>query len=137
MVTNPKEATRRPNQEERYILEKEIEYLKHLQEHSMFNYNVKFNGFFFISSIITTVILSIIILIVALYNVPYFNQTFSANTLLTVVSLLIILLALIILFFYSLIEVDITEIKKVFVKYQKKIKKKYEEMGLSIDFLNL
>jgi membrane protein insertase Oxa1/YidC/SpoIIIJ len=123
--------------ENKYITEKEIDYLKHLQEHNMFNYNVKFDWFFHIASTYTPLFLSFALIIIILYyNIPYLNQNFSNGILLGFVTSLILLLVFIILFCFFKTRENIKKIQKGFKKYHAKIKERYKEIGLDIDSLN-
>jgi|TARA_Y100000310_G_scaffold119570_1_gene118331 uncharacterized membrane protein YagU involved in acid resistance len=123
--------------ENKYITEKEIDYLKHLQEHNMFNYNVKLTWLFGISSITISILLSMAILIVTLYyNLSYLNQNFSNGILLVCVLFIIAFLPLSASVYYLKIKGDRKNIQKGFKKYHTKIKERYKEIGLDIDSLN-
>ncbi len=123
--------------ETKYITEKEIDYLKHLQDHNIFNYNVKFDWFFHIVSIYTPLFLSFALIIITLYyNIPYLNQNFSNSILLGFVTTLIILLVFLILFCFFKTRRAIKNIQKGFKKYHKKIQERYKEIGLDIDSIH-
>jgi len=114
----------------------EIDYLKHLQEHNFFNYNLKINWFFNVVSISSALSLSLIIILMTLYyNTPSFNENLSNSMFLQIIVFLMITLTLIILFSRLRINKLIKTIEDNFKSNHGKIKEKYKKLGVDLKSL--
>lgn len=107
----------------------EIDYLKHLQEHNMFNYNLKHNEYLAGVAIVIAMFIGIFSFIENFLNV--FGIMFSA----IVYILLTIILVLIVSLFYEKSKNEVCPETQGFRKYHFKIQSKYKKLGLDIEEL--
>ena len=122
---------------EKTITEKEIDYLKHWQGHNMFNYNVKYNRFFsYLLIFIPIISLFFASFLTVYYNNPYFYQNFSYISPIHVFLITSILFLILILVFYPKFKEGKEDIEKSFRVYHKKIKRRYDKIGVNTKCLD-
>ena len=115
--------------------EKEIEYLKHLQEHNMFNYNVNKDIIHSLSSIFLSVILVFLTLVLLIYNsslIQNENIVFYFG----ILFLIFFFINLIILERYIKAKCAIKSTQKAFKNFHVKIQDRYKMMDIDIDALS-
>lgn len=107
----------------------EIDYLKHLQEHNMFNYNIKHQKYISYIAIIIAIFLGIFSLI------ANFNKNLDIFYLTIFFVLLIIILVLLLMLSYERFKRDVFPETSGFMNYHSKIKDRYKKFGIDVDEL--
>jgi len=111
------------------ILQKEIDYLKHRQEHNFFNYNVHYNWFYTSIIICTTVIFSFVAILASVMKI---DKIYTSIFILFVFALWI----MVFYFLESKLKKKVKVIENNFQWMHKKIRIKYKNMDIDIDAID-
>ena len=121
------------------ILKEEIDYLKYLQEHNIFNYNVNndlIRSLYSISISGLLVFLSLVLLIITFYYNFSLNQNYNILFLFGSLSLIAFFLGLMILDRYKEAKDAIKSTQRAFERFHIRIQEKCETIGLNIKSLS-